>query len=216
MKKLLIVLTIIFASSLHAQSDNCTTCGWYADNVKVDTLKCYSFGTLQLVLPYDPSLSGYAQVRVNLYYKSDKNGSFCVKRISGSTLNTYKKGNKIVVTVFRKGEQWSDFQAKDGYEGTDGLQIKRLDMKYKFSFKSGKPVKDEYLVAEFIGCNVTGTEDTYDAACNCIKEKPVYDQTPLGSNYVLTLTNRTTGSKEIDLNEPCDIKGTKVDMNNIK
>ena len=41
--------------------------GWYADGVRIDTLKCYGFKNLQLVVPYNAEWSAYSQLSVNIF-----------------------------------------------------------------------------------------------------------------------------------------------------
>lgn len=60
MKQYLIMVIFLISTILcTSQEENCVKCGWYVDGVKTDTVKCYSFDKLQIVLPYNEGFEGY-------------------------------------------------------------------------------------------------------------------------------------------------------------
>ncbi len=220
MKKLMFLFTIILAINLKAQDENCVVCGWYADGVKVETLNCYNFDKLTLVLPYNEGMKGYDLVNVWVLKASDKKeGMFAgiasagtnagVKSVPGSAVSTIIKGNYIVITVFSNATGDKAFLDRD-YKGSDKdyrCEVTKSWISETRKEKKGK-IEQWGLNAFVQGAKITGYEETFEPSKNAIVKTPVYSAEKITKTYSLKCENQVEGNI-------CSITGNKVDFNSL-
>lgn len=218
----LFFLTVIihFTLTIKAQEENCPECGFYADGVKVETLNCYNFDKLTLVLPYNEGMKGYDLVNVWVLKASDKKeGMFAgiasagtnagVKSVPGSAVSTIIKGNYIVITIFSNATGDKAFLDRDykGYDKDYRCEVTKSWLSETRKEKKGK-IEQWGLNAFVQGANITGYEETYEQSKNAIVKTPVYSAEKITKAYSLKCENQVEGNS-------CSIKGTKVDFNNL-
>jgi hypothetical protein len=215
--------------------------GWYADGVRIDTLKCYGFKNLQLVVPYNAEWSAYSQLSVNIFadnmhdeFPGTKTDGGC-KLIPMTSVSSFVKGKYLVYNFFNQGEipaaDLADFVLCRNNEGLpwnasnpqkDPYKIFRFTLKSDNSNakNEGKPAPDFNLSFRFFGLTKTGEKEEFSSACNCLIKYPTYNAVKLTKTYSLTCTNRTQKArfKPADpsyFNQPCTYTGTKVDFNTL-
>lgn len=222
MKYLLLAFTYLTFLSFEtkAQDENCNVCGWYADGVKVDTLSCYNFDKLTLVLPYNDGMKGYNLINAWVLKTSNKKESMLsgiaqagtnmgVKSVPGNALSTIMKGEYIVLTIFSKVTGDKAFLDRD-YKGYDKDYRCEITKSWMSEIRKEKKGKIEHwgLKAFVQGANITGYEETFDQSKNAIIKTPIYSAEKITKYYPLICKNQ--------LNEnSCSITGTKVDFNNL-
>ena len=228
-KSSLLVLIFLFLTTLQTKAQDDPVCGWYVDGVKTDKIDCYSFDKLTVVLPYNSGLSGYDEIDIWVTMTTKpKSGPYPItgiKRIPGTALKAYVKGNYIVFNVFsksygydgkRKGqdadlEKKSVGQINRNQLYTEGKSRKEI---------KGDPAVDAYLYAELYQRTITGYTEKYNQATNTIEKTPNYSGGSLDiKSPELTCTKRIlVGNNDfspVDLTPACSVPGNKVDFNNL-
>ena len=217
MKKFSLLLVLIvfgFSSSVKAQDD--PNVGFYVDNVKVTELNCYTFKSLVVVLPYQ---SGYENFDRFVLHIDTKNEFSCTYTISTGKVLSSVKGSYLVLTLFDGQGQISSLgkpHSYGQYDCTQGLTRGAL------AYYMKNP--DDILTITFWGETITGSEETYDSACDCNRKELIYNRELLTSNVSVELLNRikkkgfmkSPCSFEVDMTQNCTYSGTKVDFNNLK
>ena len=218
-------ILLLSFSNTKAQDD---LSGWYADDVKVDKLTCYSFQSLKIVFLYNPEWSQYEFIKISID-KAFSNGRIdgqygrCEKVIPTSSLNSYMKGKYIVYIMIGKENQSTDLKYRAGKNeiSVDPGDFSKGEMRYEIGTKKGKQVDDLTFMVQLIGLTFESVKEEYKANCKCIKKTNLYTPTNLSKTYSLTCTNREGGTHKeayetIDLTTPCTYTGAKVDFNTLK
>lgn len=185
--------------------------GFYADGVKVTELTCYSFKTLHIVIPYNDALNTIQEFALHI----DVNNQYprTSYKISKGKLLLKRKGKYVVFEIFNENSIYNEIAAPDQHLSGGG-EFGRSWLAFYFDKYS---IGDLPLNLSFKSLVTTGYKETFDQGCNCIKKTPEYDSEDIGLKFSLLLKNRTKGksTKKVDMSQPCDISGTKVDFNNL-
>jgi hypothetical protein len=195
-----LLLTLnFFAGHLRAQDEECPVCGWYVDGIKIDTLSCYNFKRLTLVLPYNPAMDGYDEVVLRMAGNSDKT-------VPGRAVKTLVKNGYFILYV----------------EGENIGNTYRLEPKTLIN-KKGTPAKNREFYGSVEGKSISGYTEKYDASRGGVMVRtPDYKYSSISKDYKLVCTNRVYGSgaftlKEdpVDVTQKCNFRGKPVDFTNL-
>lgn len=226
------LIVFLLFNALNSQAQSYGAYGWYADSVKVDTLKCYSFITLQVVVPYNPEWEMYDFISIRLSKYNSKMGD--VKMIPIKTVKNYIKGNNFVYTLYRdndiENEDASVFLNGSNTEIGTPLLVNgspsenhyyRWALKYDMIYTGKpKPRPDMDLSADLYGITQTGVKEEYVSSCNCIKKTPQYKSSKLTKTYTIVCAGRSErkGKDKIEPSEfkvLCTHSGPKVNISEI-
>jgi hypothetical protein len=228
MKKLIttLALSLLFITNLKAQDEDCPVCGWYVDGVKVDSINCYSFENLVLVLPYENEMKNHTKLYmfVSEDLRKAPEGAFAESKIAGNSIDitgasakSYLYKGYLVYTVFSK--------ATDGDDGKNHAPQQALS-RYNLYFdinrvgrKKGKEGRDAVITGGVLSASISGYTKKWDEGCKCERTNPEYTQTKATKEYVLVLKKRMEdgfwANSKVDLQAPCSFPGKKVDVNNL-
>ncbi|MCD6068965.1 MAG: hypothetical protein K0S33_3791 [Bacteroidetes bacterium] len=229
MKKRIETTFLIFALSLlvlNAKAQDDPIVGFYVDGVKVTEINCYTFGSLKLVLPFDPAYASYDRFVITVYNSEsfqmgNHEGAYNV--LSKPKTLSMVKNNYFVYEVLKKGEKYgpagNDSDDPNAYSGLTN-SISRATVAFYAGKKHG-PECD--LIAYLFGETIESYREEVTTD-NRLRKIPVYKAEDLGPKIKLHCTNRTQCgkwatefqlNKDMDLSQPCTVSGTPVDFNNL-
>lgn len=220
--RLAFAFLLLTFSTTKAQDD---LSGVYVDGIKTTELNCASFGDMYVVFPIDKlksfeSVNVYGSVEYNRdWQKTVGNANTYFKTASLDLKSfTYKNQTYVKISLIRKGNQESDYYTPRTSAGLIPYQLMRSSLSYDTKANFGTPKE---LRVQINGANAKGSTEAYDAGCNCIVKKPIYEATEYKVFYV-TLKNsaklgfaKSYDDTKVDLSQPCSVAGTKIDFENL-
>lgn len=223
--KLIFATIFLFTTTLKAQDD--PNVGLYMDGVKVSELKCYTFGTLTLVFPYNEAYANYDKIAFNFYDGADPvkglSSHHSERLISPASFFKYVKGKYFVFEIFSKGVQ--QINCDNPNDPYDHGMVTRGSMKYYSTGILAEGTPEEVLYVGVTGLMLSGEYVEGYNQDGTFYRYPKYDIEDL-FHIQITLLNReklkigllsvdTPNNKALDLTEPCTETGTVVDFNNL-
>ena len=205
MKKVSCVLTLallaVSAINLRGQDIDCPDCGWYADGVKVEKIDCYGWKKLEVVLPYQPGMSGYETLLIRVLDPKAVSGSSGIKTVPGNAVQTLVKNDRIVHTVFAGADDNANLYRD--YEGNlagitteaSGITKSRIT----------KTKSERILYVQLYNLSIAGYTEKYDSYKQAYVKTPNYSEQKLSDVYTLSCVK----SVNPDPTQPCAFQGKK-------
>lgn len=206
MKYTIVILTLasmfFSVANTKAQDEDCPDCGWYADGIKVETMDCYGWKTLQVVLPYHPGMSGYENVMIRMSDPKAMSSSSGIKVVPGTAVQTMVKNNRIVYTVFSPGDDHANLN-RDYQGNLAGMTSEGSGMTKS---RIAKTKTERLLRVQLFNLSIAGYTEKYDESKQAYVKMPNYSEQQLSKAYTVSAVK----SLNPDATQPCSFQGRKL------
>lgn len=190
---LILLISQLFAFSILFAQDNPANAKFYVNsgNTEVKELTCYDFDNLMVKFDNLSQLGKYDRLVFVIQIVNPATAGKGFRAYNESRLITAKYEGKPTIEsyIFSKPGQNEGF-----YESADVQYeyIQRSDL--QLTSQDGN-IEGAYIEFRLNGGVITSYTETFDAGCNCYKQKPVYDYVNISTSDKLPLKNRVKISK---------------------